>query len=48
MKETRQAERDEAFKDMEDHRNTYKEGMNKLVYEDRNAYRDMIDTRNEK
>lgn len=48
MKETRQAERDEAFKDMDDARGGYKGDMNKLIYEDRNQYRDMIDSRNEK
>lgn len=48
MKETRQAERDEAFKDMEEKRGDYKTGMTKLVFEDRNQYREMIDSRTEK
>lgn len=48
MKETRQAEREEAFKDMESGRNTYKQEMNKLIYEERSHYREMIDSRNEK
>ena len=48
MKETRQAEREEAFKDMEDNRGSYKQGMNKLIMEDRSKYRDMIDSRNAK
>lgn len=48
MKETRQAEREEAFKDMDDSRGGYKSDMNKLIYEERNQYRDMIDSRNEK
>lgn len=48
MKETRQAERDEAFKDMDDFRGSYKQDMNKLIYEERNQYRDMIDSRMEK
>ena len=48
MKETRQAEREEAFKDMDEQRGGYKGDMNKLIYEERNQYRDMIDSRNEK
>jgi len=48
MKETRQAERDEAFKDMDENRTGYKGDMNKLILEERNQYRDMIDSRNEK
>ena len=48
MKETRQAEREEAFKDMDDSRVGYKGDMNKLIFEERNQYRDMIDSRNEK
>jgi len=43
MKETRQAEREEAFKDMDDSRVGYKGDMYKLIFEERNQYRDMID-----
>lgn len=48
MKETRQAEREEAFKDMEGGRSAYKTEMNKLIFEERSHYREMIDSRNEK
>lgn len=48
MKEDRPGEREEAFKDMDEGRGSYKEGMNKLIYEDRKSYREMIDSRNEK
>lgn len=33
---------------MDEHRGSYKQGMNKLIYEDRSKYREMIDSRNEK
>ena len=48
MKETRQAEREEAFKDMDENRGSYKTDMNKLIYEDRSKYREMIDSRTQK
>lgn len=45
MKETRGTERDEAFKDVEDERGKLKEDLNKIVFEDRAGYREMIDAR---
>jgi len=48
MKEQRPTEREEAFKDMDEGRGSYKTGMNKLILEDRSKYREMIDSRNAK
>jgi len=48
MKDTRQTEREEAFKDMDEERGSYKDTMGKLVSEDRQQYREMIDGRTEK
>lgn len=48
MKETRGTERDEAFKDVEDERGKLKEDLNKIVFEDRAGYREMIDARKQK
>jgi hypothetical protein len=45
LKESRQTEREEAFKDMDDFRNEYKETMTSLMTDDREKYRGMIDGR---
>lgn len=48
MKESRQTEREEAFKDVEDERDGLKENLKKIIYEDRAGYRDMIEARKDK
>lgn len=48
MKEGRQKEREEAFKDMDEFRNNYKTDMQSLITSDREKYRGMIDGRKEK
>lgn len=48
MKDSRQTEREEAFKDVEDERGELKEKLNKLIMEDRAGYRDMIEARKAK
>lgn len=48
MKETRQTEREEAFKDMDEERGSYKDTVGKLVSEERHHYREMIDGRTER
>lgn len=47
LKEMRQAERDEAFKDMDESRDQFKTVVNEIM-DDRNKYRDMIENRKEK
>lgn len=48
MKDERQKEREEAFKDMDEFRSNYKTEMQALISEDREKYRGMIDGRKEK
>lgn len=48
MKEERQKEREESFKDMDDFRNNYKTDLQTLITTDREKYRGMIDGRKEK
>lgn len=48
MKEGRAAERDVAFKDLDEARASYKEGMTELVMGERTKYRDMIEARKDK
>lgn len=48
MKESRQTEREEAFKDVDDERDNLKAGLKKLIFEDRAQYRDMIEGRKDK
>jgi len=48
MKEQRQTEREEAFKDVDDEREKLKDGLKKLIFEDRAKYRDLIEGRKDK
>lgn len=45
LKEERPTEREEAFKDMDDFRNEYKEALLSLITKERENYRGMIDSR---
>ena len=47
-KEKRADERELAFKDMDDGRSGYKDDLRQLILEERNGYRDKIDTRKQK
>ena len=48
MKERRQQEREEAFKDIEKNRLNYKEDLKQVVMKERNQYREMIEGRKDK
>merc|ERR1712086_741105 len=48
MKERRQGEREEAFKDVEEEREKLKESFQTIIYEDRAKYRSTIEDRKDK
>lgn len=48
MKERRQQEREEAFKDIEKYRTNYKDDLKQVVMKERNLYREMIEGRKDK